>query len=56
MKAYSGAEHVNVGTGEDVTILELTQVICEVVGFNGAIVMHPSKPMERDANCSTPRN
>lgn len=44
MKAYSDFEHVNVGSGEDVTILELAQMICEVVGFRGAIVTDPSKP------------
>ncbi|MCS0504874.1 GDP-L-fucose synthase [Ancylobacter mangrovi] len=44
MKAYSDAEHVNVGSGEDVTILELTQLVCDVVGFQGAIVHDLSKP------------
>jgi len=44
MKDYSGAEHVNVGTGEDVTILELAKLVCDVVGFEGAIVTDPSKP------------
>jgi GDP-L-fucose synthase len=44
MKVYSGAEHVNVGTGEDITILDLAKLICEVVGFSGRIVTDPSKP------------
>lgn len=44
MKTYSDFEHVNVGSGEDVTILELAQLVCEVVGFNGRIVTDPSKP------------
>lgn len=44
LKNYSGAEHVNVGSGEDVTILELTQIVCEVVGFTGEIVHDLSKP------------
>jgi GDP-L-fucose synthase len=44
MKTYSDFEHVNVGSGEDVTILELTQLVCEVVGFSGEIVTDPSKP------------
>ncbi len=44
MKTYSDFEHVNVGSGEDVTILELTQLVCEVVGFSGDIVTDPSKP------------
>lgn len=44
LKTYSGAQHVNVGTGKDVTILELTRMVAEVVGFTGAIVTDPTKP------------
>jgi len=44
LKEYSGAEHVNVGSGADMTILELTQLICELVGFEGRIEHDLSKP------------
>lgn len=44
LKTYSGNEHVNVGSGEDVTILELAQLVCDTVGFKGRIVTDPSKP------------
>ncbi|MBJ7579362.1 GDP-L-fucose synthase [Devosia sp. MC532] len=44
LKNYSEAEHVNVGSGEDVTILELTQLVCEIIGFKGEIVHDLSKP------------
>lgn len=44
MKTYSGPEQVNVGSGEDLTILELTQLVCEVVGFEGHIIHDLSKP------------
>lgn len=44
LKNYSGHEHVNIGSGEDVTILELAELVCEVVGFRGSIVTDPSKP------------
>jgi GDP-L-fucose synthase len=44
LKTYSGAEHVNVGSGEDVTILELTQLVCQAVGFTGEIVHDLGKP------------
>ena len=44
LKIYSGNEHVNVGSGEDVTILELTQMVCDVVGFRGRIATDPTKP------------
>lgn len=43
LKSYSGEEHVNVGSGEDLTILELTQLVCEVVGFDGTITHDLSK-------------
>lgn len=44
MKAYSGESHVNVGFGEDVTILELARIVCETVGFTGRIEHDLSKP------------
>jgi len=44
MKTYSGETHVNVGSGEDITILELTQLVSDVVGFKGAIRHDLTKP------------
>ena len=44
LKNYSGASHVNVGSGEDLSILELAQLVCEVVGFEGEIALDRSKP------------
>lgn len=44
MTRYSGESHVNVGSGEDLTILELARLVCEVVGFQGEIVHDLSKP------------
>ena len=44
MQVYSDAEHVNVGSGEDLSILELTKLVCAVVGFEGEIVHDLSKP------------
>jgi GDP-L-fucose synthase len=35
---------VNIGVGEDVTIRELAETVCEVVGFSGRIVFDSSKP------------
>lgn len=36
--------HINVGTGEDLTIRELAIIIAEVVGYGGEIVLDPAKP------------
>ena len=44
MKVYSDFEHVNVGSGEDITILELTRLVSDLIGFEGAIVHDLSKP------------
>ena len=44
MQNYSGAEHINVGSGSDLTILELAQTVCRIVGFGGSIVTDPTKP------------
>ena len=44
MNEYSGEEHVNVGTGTDVSIKELAQLICKVIGYNGKLVFDTSKP------------
>lgn len=35
---------VNVGTGKDISILELTHLIAEIIGFSGQICNDPSKP------------
>ena len=36
--------HVNVGSGEEVTIAELAQMLAGVTGFPGRIVYDPSRP------------
>ena len=44
MQSYDSGEIVNVGTGEDVTIRELTRLVAEAVGFKGEICWDTSKP------------
>jgi GDP-L-fucose synthase len=41
---YSGAEPVNLGSGEEISIAGLTELIAELVGFTGEIVWDTSKP------------
>ena len=36
--------HINVGCGEDISILELAQMVARVTGFEGKIITDPSKP------------
>jgi GDP-L-fucose synthase len=44
MQKYDEAEHINVGTGEDVRIWELANIISDVVGFSGEISWDFTKP------------
>jgi len=44
MKYYSGADFLNIGTGEDITIADFARLIAEVVGYEGAIAFDPSRP------------
>lgn len=44
LKTHSAPGHINIGSGEDLTILELTQLVCDIVGFRGGIVHDLSKP------------
>jgi GDP-L-fucose synthase len=44
MQNYSDAEHVNVGTGEDLKIIELARLVCEIVGVEPRIELDRSKP------------
>jgi len=41
---YSAHEHINVGSGSDLTILELARVISRIVGYDGSIVTDATKP------------
>lgn len=36
--------HINVGTGQDITIAALAQTIAEITGFEGVVRFDPSKP------------
>lgn len=44
MRNYSGEEHVNVGTGEDIRIIDLARLVCRIVGTEPRIELDPTKP------------
>ncbi len=44
LENYSAPEPVNVGTGEEITMLELARTIAGVTGYTGEILTDPSKP------------
>jgi GDP-L-fucose synthase len=44
MKTYSQDDTINVGFGSDVTIRELAEAICAVVGFKGGFTFDATKP------------
>lgn len=44
LENYDSPEIVNIGCGEDVSIKELTETVCEVLGFEGSLAFDVSKP------------
>ncbi len=44
MQSYKDNQWLNVGTGEDLTIFELAQMISDIVGYPGKIALDTSKP------------
>lgn len=44
LEHYDSPELINVGTGEDLTIRELAELICDVVGFKGELTWDTTKP------------
>jgi GDP-L-fucose synthase len=44
MRTYSAEAIVNVGTGSDMTVLDLARLVADVVGYGGRIATDPGKP------------
>src|SRR6059058_5549066 len=44
LEKYDSPDIVNVGYGEDISIRELAELICEVLGFDGELAWDSSKP------------
>ena len=44
MQQYSDMPHVNIGSGNDISIRDLATLVSEVIGFEGDVVCDPAKP------------
>ena len=44
LKTYDEAEHINVGSGQEVSIAELANILSGVIGYEGKLVFDRSKP------------
>jgi GDP-L-fucose synthase len=44
LEKYDSPEIVNIGCGEDITIRELAETVCDVIGFQGELAFDTSKP------------
>jgi GDP-L-fucose synthase len=44
MNHYSGNETVNAGTGKELTIKALTELVAKIVGYKGAILWDTTRP------------
>ncbi|MFM5916186.1 MAG: GDP-L-fucose synthase family protein [Novosphingobium sp.] len=44
LRHYSDLGHINVGSGSDVSIMDLTRLVMDVVGYDGPMSTDPSKP------------
>jgi GDP-L-fucose synthase len=44
IKNWSSDEHINIGTGQDLSVAELARTIARIIGFEGNFVFDPSKP------------
>ena len=49
---YSEEQHINIGTGVDISIRDLASLVCDVVGFRGRIEFDASKPDGTQLKCS----
>ena len=44
LETYSDAPHINIGTGQEVTIAEVAAQVCQTVGFTGDLAFDTSRP------------
>ena len=53
MNNYSGNEIVNAGTGKELSIKDLTELVAKAIGYTGEILWDTSKPNGTPASCLT---
>lgn len=51
LRSYDCSEPVNLGTGQEISIRDLVALICELMGFDGAIVWETDKPNGQPRRC-----
>lgn len=44
MENYDGLQHVNIGTGEEISIKDLAYLITDIVGYEGSLIWNTSMP------------
>ncbi|MGF1524612.1 MAG: GDP-L-fucose synthase family protein [Leptolyngbyaceae cyanobacterium] len=50
-QVYSASDPVNLGTGEEISIKDLAELICELMGFEGELVWETDKPNGQPRRC-----
>src|SRR5207245_1925673 len=50
-EAYNGSEPINLGSGMEISIRELIELIAELTGFEGKIVWDESRPDGQPRRC-----
>jgi GDP-L-fucose synthase len=48
---YDGAEPVNLGTGEEISIRDLVNLLCELMDYKGKVVWQPDQPNGQPRRC-----
>jgi GDP-L-fucose synthase len=51
VERYDGADPVNIGTGQEISIRALARLIADLAGFKGAIIWDTSKPNGQPRRC-----
>lgn len=44
LEKYDGDSHLNIGTGEDISVRELAEMLARIVGFEGELIFDETKP------------